>query len=708
MRTRPGRPCPLGATWDGHGVNFSLFSGHAAAVELCLFDRRDATVETHRITMPEQTEQVWHGYFPDIRPGQLYGYRVAGPYDPTAGHRFNPAKLLLDPYATQIGRSLIWHDALCDEPLRNGGHGTPDSRDTAPWAPLGVVADPAFDWGADRPPRTPWSETVIYELHVKGFTWRHPEVPDHLRGTYRGLASAPMLHYLQALGVTAVELLPVHQHAPERALVDRGMTNYWGYNSLGFLAPDIRYATSADTAVLEFKTMVRRLHAAGLEVILDVVYNHTAEGDRHGPTLSWRGLDNAAYYRLRPDDPGTYLDYTGCGNTLDMRHPRVLQLVMDSLRYWVRDMHVDGFRFDLASALARERPTVDMGGGFLDILRQDPVLSQVKLIAEPWDLGRGGYQVGRFPAPFREWNDQFRNTVRRFWRGDGGQVTALATRLAGSSDLYAAGGRSPTASVNFLTAHDGFTLADLVSYRHKHNDDNGEANRDGANDNRSWNCGVEGPSDDPEVRALRARMRRSLLATLAVSQGVPMLCAGDETGRTQSGSNNAYCQDNETSWIDWRLSPDAECFLAFVREVVAFRGKHPVLRQPHFLRGARIGAAAKDLAWFDPAGGEMTDVSWHAEVGRCVGMRLDADAMDTDDVDAQGRQVLDDTVLVLFNAGRNPVDFSLPEPAGGRSWRLVFDTADEKVVRRVVNEGSYPLRDRTVAVLLTPREPQGK
>ena len=708
MRTRPGRPCPLGATWDGHGVNFSLFSGHATAVELCLFDRRDATVETHRITMPEQTEQVWHGYFPDIRPGQLYGYRVAGPYDPTAGHRFNPAKLLLDPYATQIGRSLIWHDALCDEPLRNGGHGTPDSRDTAPWAPLGVVADPAFDWGADRPPRTPWSETVIYELHVKGFTWRHPEVPEHLRGTYRGLASAPMLHHLQALGVTAVELLPVHQHAPERALVDRGMTNYWGYNSLGFLAPDIRYATSADTAVLEFKTMVRRLHAAGLEVILDVVYNHTAEGDRHGPTLSWRGLDNAAYYRLRPDDPGTYLDYTGCGNTLDMRHPRVLQLVMDSLRYWVRDMHVDGFRFDLASALACERSTVDMGGGFLDILRQDPVLSQVKLIAEPWDLGRGGYQVGRFPAPFREWNDQFRNTVRRFWRGDGGQVTALATRLAGSSDLYAAGGRSPTASVNFLTAHDGFTLADLVSYRHKHNDDNGEANRDGANDNRSWNCGVEGPSDDPEVRALRARMRRSLLATLAVSQGVPMLCAGDETGRTQSGNNNAYCQDNETSWIDWRLSPDAERFLAFVREVVAFRGKHPVLRQPHFLRGARIGAAAKDLAWFDPAGGEMTDVSWYAEVGRCVGMRLDADAMDTDDVDAQGRQVLDDTVLVLFNAGRNPVDFSLPEPAGGRSWRLVFDTADEKVVRRVVNEGSYPLRDRTVAVLLTPREPRGK
>ena len=399
MRIGPGRPYPLGATWDGHGVNFSLFSGHAATVELCLFDRRDATVETHRVTMPEQTEQVWHGYLPDIRPGQLYGYRVAGPYDPTAGHRFNPAKLLLDPYATQIGRPVIWHDALCDEPLRHGGHGTPDSRDTAPWAPLGVVGDPAFDWRADRPPRTLWPETLIYELHVKGFTWRHPEVPDQLRGTYRGLASAPMLHHLQALGVTAVELLPVHQHATEWALVDRGMTNYWGYNSLGFLAPDIRYATSADTAVQEFKTMVRQLHVAGLEVILDVVYNHTAEGDRHGPTLSWRGIDNAAYYRLRPDDPGTYLDYTGCGNTLDMRHPRVLQLVMDSLRYWVRDMHVDGFRFDLASALTRERSTVDMGGRFVDILRQDPVLSQVKLIAEPWDLGRGAIRSVAFRHP---------------------------------------------------------------------------------------------------------------------------------------------------------------------------------------------------------------------------------------------------------------------------------------------------------------------
>ena len=577
---------------------------------------------------------------------------------------------------------------------------------------LGVALGTAMDnlgagiaIGDDRPPRTPWPETLIYELHVKGFTWRHPEVPNDLRGTYRGLASAPVLRHLQALGVTAVELLPVHQHVTERALVDRGMPNYWGYNSLGFLAPDIRYATSADTAVREFKTMVRRLHAAGLEVILDVVYTHTAEGDHHGPTVSWRGIDNAAYYRLRPDDPGRYLDYTGCGNTLDMRHPHVLRLVMDSLRYWVRDMHVDGFRFDLASALVRGRSQadkVDMGSGFVDILRQDPVLSQVKLIVEPWDLGRGGYQAGRFPAPFREWNDQFRNTVRRFWRGDRGQVAALATRLAGSSDLYAAGGRSPTASVNFLTAHDGFTLADLVSYRCKHNDDNGEANRDGADDNRSWNCGVEGPSDDPDVRALRARMRRSLLATLALSQGVPMLCAGDETGRTESGNNNAYCQDNETSWIDWRLSPDAERFLAFVREVVAFRGKRPVLRQPHFLRGGRIGEAAKDLSWFDPAGGEMADVSWHAAVGRCVGMRLDAGAMDLDDVDAQGRQILDDTVL--FNAGRTTVDFTLPEPAAGGSWRLAFDTADERVVQRVVNEGSYPLRDRTVAVLLTPRE----
>ena len=461
MKTGPGRPYPLGATWDGSGVNFSLFTGHATGVDLCLFDRPEATGEAHRVSMAEQTNQVWHCYLPDIRPGQLYGYRVDGPYDPTVGHRFNPAKLLLDPYTTRIGRTLTWHDALCDEPSRDRGHGTPDPRDTAPWAPLGVVTDPAFDWDDDRPPRTPWSDTVIYELHVKGFTWRHPDVPGHLRGTYRGLASEPVLRHLQALGVTAVELLPVHQHAGEPALVERGMTNYWGYNSLGFLAPDIRYATTAETAVQEFKTMVRRLHAAGLEVILDVVYNHTAEGDRHGPTLSWRGIDNVAYYRLRPDDPATYLDVTGCGNTLDTRHPRVLQLVIDSLRYWVLEMHVDGFRFDLASALARKRSHVDMDGGFINVIRRDPVLSLVKLIVEPWDLGRGGYQVGRFPQPFREWNDRYRDTVRRFWRGDGGQMADLATRLAGSSDLYATGGRSPSASVNFLTAHDGFTLLEL-------------------------------------------------------------------------------------------------------------------------------------------------------------------------------------------------------------------------------------------------------
>ena len=705
MRTLPGRPDPLGATWDGHGVNFALFSGHATTVDLCLFDRRDATVETHRVTVPEQTDLVWHCYLPDAHPGQLYGYRVAGPYEPAAGHRFNPAKLLLDPYATEIGRTLIWHDALCDEPLRNGGHGTPDPRDTAPWAPLGVVADPAFDWGDDRPPRTPWTDTLIYELHVKGFTWRHPGVPEHLRGTYGGLVSEPVLHHLQALGVTAVELLPVHQHVSERALVDRGMTNYWGYNSLAFMAPDIRYATSAETAVDEFKTMVRRLHAAGLEVILDVVYNHTAEGDRHGPTLSWRGLDNAAYYRLRSDDPSRYLDYTGCGNTLDLRQPRVLQLVMDSLRYWVRDMRVDGFRFDLATALARERSTVDMRGGFVDMLRQDPVLSQVKLIVESWDLGRGGYQVGRFPPPFREWNDQFRNTVRRFWRGDAGQIPKLATRLSGSSDLYGAGGRSPTASVNFLTAHDGFTLVDLVSYRHKHNEDNGEANRDGADDNRSWNVGVEGPSDDPEVTALRARMRRSLLATLALSQDVPMLSAGDELGRTQSGNNNAYCQDNETSWVDWRLSLPAERFLAFVRALVAFRAGHPVLRRRGFLRGCCIGEGrAKDLAWFDPAGGEMTDTSWHAVARRSVGMRLDGNAMDLADVDARGHRIQDDTLFVLFNAGRRSVEFALPVAPGDGTWRLVFDTADEMIVRRMVDEGSYHLRAHTVAVLLTPGE----
>ena len=509
----------------------------------------------------------------------------------------------------------------------------------------------------------------------------------------------------------------MHQHAPEQALADRGLANYWGYNSLGFLAPDVRYATSAATAVREFKTMVRRLHAAGLEVILDVVYNHTAEGDRHGPTLSWRGIDNAAYYRLRPDDSGAYLDVTGCGNTLDTRHPRVAQLVTDSLRYWVRDMHVDGFRFDLASALARGRSPADMVdmGGFIDTIRRDPVLSRVKLIAEPWDLGRGGYQLGRFPAPFREWNDKFRKTVRRFWRGDSGQVADLATRLAGSSDLYA-GGRGSTASVNFVAAHDGFTLTDLVSYRQKRNADNGEGNRDGADDGCSWNCGVEGPSDSPKVAAGRARARRSLVATLALAQGVPMLCAGDEMGRTQSGNNNAYCQDNETSWVDWRQPPDARRFLAFVRELVAFRARHPVLRR-RFLRGHGIGAdRVKDLAWFDPAGGQMTDVSWRADERRCVGMRLDGaapgdagdppdnDELDTyRDLDAPEQAAVDDTLLLLFNAGRDPVDFRLPEPTGG-AWQLVFDTAEEAVARRTVDPACYRIQDRSVVVLVAPRD----
>lgn len=697
MRARPGQPAPLGAIWDGHGVNFALFSAHATRVDLCLFDSRESHVESHRVRMSERTDQVWHCYLPDARPGQLYGYRVDGPYDPPNGHRFNATKLLFDPYTTQVGRAPGWHDALCDEPRRGEGRGGPDRRDTARWAPLSMVTDREFDWGGDQPPLTRWADTVIYELNVKGFTWRHPDIPDPLRGTYLGLASEPVLRHLRALGVTAVELLPVHQHVSEQALLDRGMVNYWGYNSLGFLAPDVRYATAPETSVREFKTMVRQCHAAGLEVILDVVYNHTAEGGSHGPTLSWRGLDNATYYRLQPDNLAAYHDVTGCGNTLDVREPRVLQLVMDSLRYWVQEMHVDGFRFDLASTLARGRSGVDMRGGFFAMIRQDPALSAVKLIAEPWDLGHDGYQVGRFPAPFREWNDKYRDTARRFWRGDEGQAKELATRLAGSSDLYASGGRRPTASVNFLTAHDGFTLADLVSYSHKHNEANGEDNRDGGDDTGSWNCGAEGPTDDPEVTALRARMRRSLLATLVVSQGVPMLSAGDEMGRSQGGNNNAYCQDNETSWVDWGRTPDVERFLTFVRELMAFRMAHPTLRRRRFLRGGGLGhGRRRDLAWLDPTGGEMTDEAWHSPFVRCLGMRLDGDAVD--EVNDEGQPLRDDTVLVLFNAAREPVDFSLPDAGSAGSWHLVFDTADETVGRRDVI-GRYRLRDHTVAIL---------
>src|SRR5581483_5418632 len=524
MRVWPGRPYPLGATWDGVGVNFALFSEHATKVELCLFDSPEATAEAQRIALPEHTDQVWHAYLPDVEPGQLYGYRVHGPYEPTKGHRFNPHKLILDPYAKAIGRDLRWDDTLfgytIGDPKADLSY---DTRDSAPFAPLAAVVDTAFTWGDDRPPRTPWHKTLIYELHVKGFTMRHPEVPEKLRGSYAGLASEAAIQHLLSLGVTAVELMPVHHHVDDRHLVERDLCNYWGYNTLAFFAPELRYASkhSPRKSVQEFKMMVRALHAAGIEVILDVVYNHTGEGNQMGPTVSTRGVDNASYYRLSPKDPRYYMDFTGCGNTLNMQNPRVLQFIMDSLRYWVTDMRVDGFRFDLASTLARELFAVDKLGAFFDIIQQDPILSQVKLIAEPWDVGEGGYQVGNFPVLWTEWNGKYRDCVRRFWKGDGGTASEMATRLAGSSDLYAWSGRTPHASINFITCHDGFSLQDLVSYNDKHNEANGEGNRDGANDNNSWNCGVEGPTNDPAIKALRERQKRNLIVTLFLSQGVP-------------------------------------------------------------------------------------------------------------------------------------------------------------------------------------------
>ena len=705
MRIWPGSPYPLGATWDGEGVNFALFSENATAVELCLFERPDDARETHRIRIEECTDFVWHVYLPESRPGQLYGYRVHGLYEPEAGLRFNPAKVLIDPYAKAIAGNIDWSDALFGYRI-----GDPkadlslDDRENAGSIPKCVVVDQAFTWGGDQLLRTPWDRTVIYEVHVHGFTARHPDVPPNLRGTYAGLATPEVIEHLQHVGVTAVELLPVHHFVRDKHLVDRGLTNYWGYNSIGFFAPDIRYAASPERAhhVWEFKTMVKALHNAGIEVILDVVYNHTGEGNHLGPTLSFRGIDNASYYRLVPDHPRFYQDYTGCGNTLNVRHPRVLQLIMDSLRYWVLEMHVDGFRFDLASTLARELHDVDRLSAFFDIIHQDPVLSQVKLIAEPWDLGEGGYQVGNFPAGWAEWNGRYRDAIRRYWKGDGGQVAELAYRLSGSSDLYEGGGRRPHASINFVTAHDGFTLHDLVSYNQKHNEANGEDNRDGTDDNLSWNCGVEGPTNKPSIAALRERQKRNMLATLLLSQGVPMLCSGDEIGRTQGGNNNAYCQDNEISWVDWTLSKPQQALLTFTRGLIALRQKHPVFRRRRFFQGRRIrGTEVKDLYWLRPDGKEMTDEDWTQGYVRCLGVRLAGDAME--EKDAKGRPLLDETFLVLLNAHHEPRPFTLPAHKRGVRWQPVFDTAsydtNGKPVTLFRGGDQYDLEARSLAVL---------
>ena len=699
-RLWPGTAYPLGATWDGCGVNFALFSENAERVELCLFDPSGER-ELERLPLPEQTDRVWHGYLPDARPGLLYGYRVHGPYQPEHGQRFNPHKLLLDPYAKSIVGGVDWGEVQYGYQVgAEEADLSFDTRDSAAGMPRCQVIDSAFTWGDDRPPRIPWHETVIYELHVRGFTRLHPEVAEPNRGTYAGLGSAPVVDYLRRLGVTAVELMPVHAFIDEHALTQRGLRNYWGYNSIGFFAPERRYAAT-DDHVGEFKTMVKRLHQAGIEVILDVVYNHTAEGNHLGPTLSFRGIDNAAYYRLVPDDPRHYMDFTGCGNTLNMLHPRVLQLIMDSLRYWVLEMHVDGFRFDLASALARELYEVNQLGPFLDTIHQDPVLSQVKLIAEPWDLGEGGYQVGNFPVGWAEWNGKYRDSVRDYWRGEGGLIGELAYRLTGSSDLYGANGRQPYASINFVTAHDGFTLNDLVSYNHKHNEANGEDNRDGEGHNRSWNCGVEGPTDDAGVIALRARQKRNFLATLLLSQGVPMLLAGDERGRTQRGNNNAYCQDSELSWMHWELNGEQRALLAWTRRLIRLRRGHPIFRRRHFFQGRHIrNGSVKDIHWLDPNGEEMNAEQWHHAHARALGMYLAGDAIE--DLDTYGRRLWDDDFLVLLNAGERALDFALPRYRKHAKWRPVLDTAHPRERARLASQTSYHLEARSMAVLRLP------
>ncbi len=701
LRVWPGRPYPLGATWDGVGVNFALFSEHATKVEVCLFSSLEAKRESTRIDLPECTDHVWHGYFPDLEPGQLYGFRLHGPYEPAEGHRFNPNKVILDPYAKAIGRDVAWDDSLfaykIGDPKKDLSL---DKRNNMAFAPLAAVIDTAFTWGDDRPLRTPWHKTLIYECHVKGFTARHPDVPEHQRGTYAGIASEASIKHLQGLGITAVELLPVHYYLNDRHLLERGLTNYWGYNTLGFFAPHLAYASthSPRKSVQEFKMMVRALHAAGIEVILDVVYNHTAEGNEMGPTLSLRGIDNSAYYRLE-EDKRYYTDFTGCGNGLNMRHPRVLQLIMDSLRYWITEMHVDGFRFDLASTLARELHAVDKLGAFFDIIHQDPIISQTKLIAEPWDVGPGGYQVGNFPVLWTEWNGKYRDTVRKFWKGEGGHVSEFATRLSGSSDLYQRDGRRPYASINFITCHDGFSLQDLVSYDHKHNEANGEDNRDGSDQNDSWNCGAEGPSDDPNIIALRERQKRNMFATLLFSEGVGMICGGDELSHTQRGNNNAYCQDNETSWLDWKLDERQARFLQFAKRCTRIWHEQPVLQRRKFFLGRAIrGSNIKDISWFGPDGQEMSDQNWDADFVRSLGVRLAGDIIN--EVDERGEPIVGDTLLFVLNAHWEEIRFTLPQTRVEHVWETMLDTHDLDAPLRVLRGGeAYPLFGRSLALL---------
>ena len=700
MRPWPGSPYPLGATYDGAGTNFALFSEVAEQVELCLFHGEDTGqgwgIET-RVALTEVDGFVWHGYLPDVGPGQRYGYRVHGTWDPIEGHRCNPGKLLLDPYGKAIEGQVRWGEAVFGEDRRFSRY-RHSGLDSAPFMPVNVVINPYFDWGNDRPPRVPYHETVIYEAHVRGLTLRHPGIPPKLRGTYAGLAHPAVIEHLLGLGVTAIELMPVHQFVSDSGLAERGLSTYWGYNTIGFFAPHNAYAAADEPGgqVLEFKSMVCALHEAGIEVILDVVYSHTAEGDHRGPTLSFRGIDNAGYYRLQDDDGRYYVDYTGTGNTLLMRHPHVLQMIMDSLRYWVIEMHVDGFRFDRAAALARELQDVDRLPAFFDLVQQDRVVSQVKLIAEPWDGGEGGYQVGNFPPLWSEWNGKYRDAVRDFWRGSPGMRADFATRLAGSSDLYAVSGRRPVASINFVTCHDGFTLRDLVSYNTKHNEPNGEGNRDGSDDNRSWNCGVEGPANDRAILALRARQQRNFLATLFCSQGVPMLLAGDEIGHTQGGNNNAYCQDNEISWVDWGQA-DSD-LLEFARAVSSLRREHPVFRRRRFFCGQLAGhPELPDMVWFTPSGSEMSNQEWSTPHAHAMAVFLNGDALT--EPGPRGERLCDDSFLLLFNPSPDTVSFTMPRPSYGNAWEIVVDTATGERTDNVTAAQKVQLEPRSLWLL---------
>lgn len=704
IKMYPGNPYPLGATWDGKGVNFALYADNATAVEICFFSSEKDETEIVKIKFKERSHQIWHGYFPDIKPGQLYGYRVHGPFEPEHGHRFNANKLLIDPYAKAISGVVKWHDALYGYEIGAEEKDLSFSElDSAPFIPKSIVIDPAYDWEEDKAPKISYHKSIIYEMHVKGFTMSNADIPEPIRGTYAAIGHPVTIDYLHALGITAIELMPVHQFVSDRHLPENGLSNYWGYNTIGFFAPDVRYSASMvrGSQVNEFKDMVKALHRAGIEVIIDVVYNHTAEGNHLGPTLSFKGIDNASYYRLT-EDKRYYMDYTGTGNTLNANLPNVLRLMMDSLRYWILEMHIDGFRFDLASTLARELHEVDRLSAFFDIIHQDPVISQVKLIAEPWDVGEGGYQVGKFPPGWAEWNGLYRDCIRDFWRGADSMLGEFAQRFTGSSDLYQDDYRKPTASINFITAHDGFTLNDLVSYNEKHNEANGENNNDGESDNKSWNCGVEGPTDDPVILELRNRQKRNFLTTLFLSQGVPMLVAGDEIGRTQQGNNNAYCQDNEISWLDW--SAVDKNLLEFTRKLIHIRKKHPGLRRRRWFQGQPIkGIGVEDIAWFLPEGTEMEEHNWNEDFARSLGVYLNGRGIHG--AGPKGERIIDDSFYIIFNAHYEPLEYKLPIDKYGEKWTKILDTSSNELEEI---EGEYKAGDlikvegRTTIVLKHP------